>query len=184
MIHFSVIVPTYNRFSKLQGILTSLTEQTFPTDQFEVLVVNDGSSDAEYAQFHDLKKQYPSLQLQLFEQQNSGAATARNVGVNAASGEFVLFIGDDTYAHPDLLREHYRFHEIHPNNCVLGFVDWYPKLELNEIMKFIAPYGLQFDFRIKNPLDCGYRRFYTSNISVQRSLLESDPFLRDFPGCN
>lgn len=183
MYTFSIIVPTYNRFPKLRLILDSLENQSYDKAQFEVIVVNDGSTDTEYKQYYALPQQY-KLNLQLLAQENGGAARARNAGVHAATGKYILFLGDDTYAEPTLLQEHEHTHAEHPGSSVLGFVDWYSKLEMNEIMQFIAPYGPQFDFAIPNPLDCGYRRFYTSNISVERAALSESPFNTDFPGCN
>jgi GT2 family glycosyltransferase len=120
----------------------------------------------------------------LFEQKNSGAGVARNKGIMEAKGDFIIFIGDDTSLKKDFLNEHLKFLKKFPNNCILGFVDWDKDLELNDVMKVIAPFGAQFDYRIKNNFDCGYRHFYTSNISLKRDLISECLFRKDFIGCN
>lgn len=181
---FSVIIPTFNRFEKLVKVLQSLENQLFSKKEFEVIVVNDGSTQLEYENMIALKNKY-SFELVYLIQNNKGAATARNMGIDNSNGEYILFLGDDTYADTDLLSEHLLSHKNSDAEVsVLGFVDWYKNLKLNSLMRFISPAGPQFDFRIKNITDVGYRRFYTSNISVPAHILKTEKFNEGFPGCN
>ncbi|MFL6162143.1 MAG: glycosyltransferase [Jatrophihabitantaceae bacterium] len=105
----SVIIPTYNRAELLGRTLHSLTRQTLPKADFEVLVVDDGSSDrtAEVAEgYRD------QLNLRYFFQPDEGwrVAQARNVGIAHASGEVCVFIDSGVLLHSDCLRAHLRSH--------------------------------------------------------------------------
>lgn len=90
----SVIIATYNRASLLQQALDALAKQDFPKENFEVIVVNDGSTD----RTHDLLQSLQSIlpyKLHVLYQQNRGPAAARNAGINMAQGEIVAFTDDD-----------------------------------------------------------------------------------------
>lgn len=88
----SIIIPTYNRCSQLRLLLQSISEQLFPPNDFEVIVVNDGSSD-ETSQFLDYYKPYHSFRV--VNLKNYGPAVARNRGAEIAIGELLIFTDDD-----------------------------------------------------------------------------------------
>lgn len=85
----AVIVPTYNRADIVQGCLRSVLAQEF--DDFEVVVVNDGSTDAT----RDVLARVHHPRLRVVHQENAGLSTARNVGVEHASATYVTFLDDD-----------------------------------------------------------------------------------------
>ena len=91
----SVIIPTYNRSDILGECLSSLAAQNFPYGSFEIIVVDDGSSDntAEVAQ-----RVRSPFEIRYFHQSNSGPAAARNLGVRHARGELILIMNDDAVA--------------------------------------------------------------------------------------
>ena len=95
----SVIVPTYNRKDSVLRTLNSLSEQTLPTDQYEVLVVDDGSPDDTHT-IADLE--FP-FAMQYVRQENQGATKARNHGVSKSQGEILVFIDDDVTISPQTL---------------------------------------------------------------------------------
>ncbi len=99
-IFFSIIIPTHNRQETLSQCLDAIARQKFPAEQFEVIVVNDGSNDgtADYlksAQFH--------FRLLHRTIDNSGPAHARNIGAELASGKFLFFFEDDIIPHDQAL---------------------------------------------------------------------------------
>jgi GT2 family glycosyltransferase/peptidoglycan/xylan/chitin deacetylase (PgdA/CDA1 family) len=102
---FSVVIPTYRRRERVVRNVTALADQTW-TD-FEAIVVDDGSDDGSAAALRELETPFP---LAVIEQENQGAAQARNVGARAARGEILVFLDDDMEAHPALLAEHERSH--------------------------------------------------------------------------
>lgn len=89
----SVIIPAYNAAHFMGETLDSIFAQTFT--RFEVIVINDGSSDTE--ELEQVLQRYPA-NLRYIKQDNQGAAAARNAGLRAATGEFVAFLdADDTW---------------------------------------------------------------------------------------
>lgn len=89
---FSVIIPTYERPAQLAAALRSLARLDYPTERFEVLVVDDGSA----ASPRDTVEEFRGLlDVKLFAQENKGPAGARNFGAAHARGEFLAFTDDD-----------------------------------------------------------------------------------------
>lgn len=90
----SIIVPVYNVEKYLEACLDSLLGQTF--ENIEILCINDGSADKSLAILRRYEKRHSRLRV--FNQANAGPAKARNVGLENASGEYIMFCdADDTY---------------------------------------------------------------------------------------
>ncbi len=87
----SIIIPTYNRKKSLLRTLDSLARQTYPISSFEVLVVDDGSTDGT----EDVIQEPLPIVLQYVYQVNSGGAVARNRGASEARGDLLIFLDDD-----------------------------------------------------------------------------------------
>jgi GT2 family glycosyltransferase len=98
----SIIVPTFNRCSLLPETLSALLQQNY-TEEYEVVVVDDGSSDETPRVLEEWSSRYPG-QLRSFRQVNSGPARARNRGCYEARGTFLAFIDDDCFADGSWLR--------------------------------------------------------------------------------
>src|SRR5581483_4609036 len=94
---FSVIIPVFNRAAHLKAALASVLAQT--EQDFEVLVVDDGSTDnpAEVAQ------SFADPRIRLIRQENRGGGPARNTGIDAARGRFVALLDSDDVFLPDHL---------------------------------------------------------------------------------
>jgi glycosyltransferase involved in cell wall biosynthesis len=90
----SVVVPAYNAEKTIEACLKSLLDQTVSSSDYEVLVVDDGSTDRTGA----LAKQFP---VRYFHQENRGPAGARNLGVENAKGDIILFTDSDCVAQRD-----------------------------------------------------------------------------------
>jgi lipopolysaccharide/colanic/teichoic acid biosynthesis glycosyltransferase/glycosyltransferase involved in cell wall biosynthesis len=84
----SVVVPAYNAASTITDCLTGLLSQTIPNSAYKVIVVDDGSEDETY----EMARRFPVLVLR---QAHRGAAAARNLGIEHATGELVLFTDAD-----------------------------------------------------------------------------------------
>src|SRR6266540_964354 len=99
----SIIIPSYNRLEQLKKVLQGLEKQTWPCNEFEVLVISDGSTDGtdDFLLTADT-----CLHLGAFFQPNQGAAAARNLGIAQATGEIILFLDDDVFPFPELIEEH------------------------------------------------------------------------------
>ena len=97
---FSIIIPVYNASKYISQTLDSIFSQSF--SNFEVLCVNDGSTDNSLDILKKLAKK--EKRLIVIDQKNAGAGAARNNGINKAKGEFILFIdSDDLFASKEVL---------------------------------------------------------------------------------
>jgi glycosyltransferase involved in cell wall biosynthesis len=95
----SIIIPTYNRKDSLLRTLDSIGNQTFPADCFEVIVVDDGSTDDIQA---IASQPYP-FNLRYVRQKNQGATAARNHGAKISNSEILVFVDDDVTISPQTL---------------------------------------------------------------------------------
>ncbi len=100
---WSVVIPTYDRLPILQKCLQAMEAQDF-TQPYEIVVVDDGSTDGtvEFLQSHP--DQFPHVRLLL--QNHEGAAIARNTGIDAATGNTIVFIDSDLVVTPIFLSAH------------------------------------------------------------------------------
>jgi serine acetyltransferase/GT2 family glycosyltransferase len=128
----SVVVPTFNRGIRLARLLQHLAEQTLPHTDFEVIVVDDGSSPpaaVELDRERATGRPFP-LRFRLEVQPNSGAAAARHRGALLAEGNLLLFVDDDMQVPPGFLAAHRHIHETSATSTVvLGEIRSDPGLE-------------------------------------------------------
>ena len=157
-VKISVLTPSYNRCDLLKRTLETLLAQDFPKDQYEVIVVDDGSTDGTLSMAQELAKT-ASCRMKVLTKKNDGASRARNLGIHAAEGEILLFIDDDTFAVPALLREHLAFHELYPKAVVQGWVNHIEELNPK------GPRKVKMD-------DLSRSFFWTSNVSVRKKYVD------------
>lgn len=89
---FSVIIPVYQQLAQLKKTLNLFADQTIDRDFFEIILVNDGSTDCE--DFHFMLSEYPFL-LHTISIRHAGSAHARNVGAKIAKGSYLVFCDAD-----------------------------------------------------------------------------------------
>jgi GT2 family glycosyltransferase/glycosyltransferase involved in cell wall biosynthesis/Flp pilus assembly protein TadD len=168
----SVVIPTYNRSGYLSKVLESLKAQELPKENYEVIVIDDGSSD----NTEEICQPFiNSGEVRYFSQSNQGISAAKNHGVEVARGEIVLFFDDDDVADSRLLMEHLRSHEEWPEEtvAVLGYTTWHPSVRQDTLMEYIVGKG-SFLFcygDMKHGEFYGYDRFWGGRTSCKRSLL-------------
>ncbi len=105
--YISIVIPTYNRLPILQKCLLALENQTLTDNKvsnYEIVVVDDGSSDRTLEWLAANKQQLPHLKT--YQQHHQGAAAARNLGVNQAVGETIIFIDSDLVVSENFLQAH------------------------------------------------------------------------------
>jgi teichuronic acid biosynthesis glycosyltransferase TuaG len=99
-VFFSVIIPTFNREVLVARALQSLTTQTY--DNFEVIVVDDGSSDNTKFVCNDFKKHFKNF-VYINLPNSGGPAKPRNIGIDHSAGRWICFLDSDDYWHPNKL---------------------------------------------------------------------------------
>ena len=97
---FSIIVTAYNSSSTIRATLDSISKQT--DQNFELVIVNDGSTDNTLNICLDYQKKHSNTKILI--QSNSGVAVSRRKGVELASGDYVLFVDSDDTINPDLIK--------------------------------------------------------------------------------
>ncbi len=180
-VEISVVIPTFNRLDVLPEVLAALAQQE-GAPPFEVVVVDDGSSDgtAEFLRQYRAPYAFESLR-----QENAGPALARNRGVEKARGRRVAFLGDDTVPSKGWLREHHAAAARRSGEKLLGvfgYTDWHPRMRIDPFLRYINEYGLQFGYAlIADRENVPFNFLYTSNLSLPREALLEDPFDLSFP---
>jgi glycosyltransferase involved in cell wall biosynthesis len=165
--YLSVVIPTYNRLPILRQCLQALENQRLepPLQGYEVVVVDDGSTDATVAWLAQASSAGELPHLRLVQQEHGGPAQGRNRGVEAARGEVIVFIDSDLVVRPDFLLSHARGLE----------QDWQragDRLSFTygaviNTADFDNPTGERHKLR-----DLSWAYFATGNVAIERSLLE------------
>lgn len=134
---FSVIIPAHNRARQLMLTLASFEKQTCPIDQFEVVVVNDGSTDDTLARLQQYQPPYRLSVVSLSEP--AGRAVARNIGVSAAKEDMLVFCDADFLVTPDFIQVHEAYHTRYPEMVISGM----PNLMQGAYTQFHADFSEQ-----------------------------------------
>lgn len=161
----SVVIPTYNRRTRLARVLRSLADQTIDVP-FEVVVVSDGSTDGTESSIEALDL---PIDLRCFHQENRGPAAARNRGVQAARGELIVFVDDDVVAHPNLLADHWQAHGANSRLVTIGPMvdpdDHHMSVWVQWEQTMLAK---QYADMADGKYPATARQFYTGNAAVRR----------------
>jgi glycosyltransferase involved in cell wall biosynthesis len=110
---------TYNRAELLERVLEACFDQTMGESEYEVVLVNDGSTDATPRTIERARGR-ATCAFTVVTQPNSGLARARNAGIERARGERIVFIDDDVLPLPNFVEEHLRAAERRPGAIVRG----------------------------------------------------------------
>lgn len=183
----SVIITTYNRVDILARTLAAFEKQTLPKEEFEVIVVNDGSDDGT-EKFLERYKNNGVLNFSYINKENEGQGVARNEGLKVCAGYIIVFTQDDHIPDPAFLMEHKRVHEVFAthNFMCLGYSTWHPELDINPYMRFLEASGMQFKYgalekqKLIDPVLgvrlADYHYFYGGNLSMKKLLLDNGAF--------
>ena len=103
MVEVSVIIPAYNVEEYIGDCLDSIINQTF--EDFEIICVNDGSQDNTLKVLREYENKEPRIKV--FDQENKGVGSARNVGMDASKGQYLFFVDADDLIDKNALTELY-----------------------------------------------------------------------------
>lgn len=186
----SIVVPTHRRPATLQTCLEHLEAQT-TRDQLEVIVVSDGHDPQTAAMFEGGKADAWSFPLRFIEIQKSHQGKARNVGVEHAAAETVLFIQDDILLDANACDEHLLSHAAlqyagEQDVAVLGYTCWDPAMEQTPTMRWLDKTGWQFGYHHLTghtedfiPSGAQHRYTYTSHLSLPTAIAKRQRFRED-----
>jgi glycosyltransferase involved in cell wall biosynthesis len=101
----SIIVPMYNAESSIYRCIRSLHEQRLSPKEYEIIIVDDGSTDRSMNTVLQACKKYENIKV--FHKSNRGASSARNYGIKHSSGEYIWFVDSDDTIHPNVVNSLY-----------------------------------------------------------------------------
>lgn len=155
----SIIIPLYNAQESILHTLDSIRNQSY--SNYEVIVIDDGSTDQSYQYVSNYRIAHPEMELRLLKQSNSGPAKARNYGICESRGDFISFLDSDDCWLPTMLEQQLNIFESIPTLTLLGTAPGIPK-QL-PMFRSITLNSLLF----KN-------HFTTSSVMIRRNTLSYD----------
>ena len=116
----SLIIPTYNRAGLLKRALESAVNLNHPPAHYEIIVVDNGSTDATPGIVEDVRQDNPRHRLSYIREERLGLHNARHAGVWAATGDILAFTDDDATFDPNWLRAYAEAFDSHPDMIAAG----------------------------------------------------------------
>jgi glycosyltransferase involved in cell wall biosynthesis len=170
-------MPCYNKAGVILQVLDALVRQTLSQREFEVLVVDDGSTDG--TQDIVAGTSLPAS-FRYLPQRNRGAAVARNLGVREAHGDLILFLDADVVADPGLLEAHVASHERRSHVLIMGRLRDLPPESTNLFHDVIHSTAV-FDHG-EQEKELPFIDGFTGNLSLTRDAFDRiGPFDEAFP---
>ena len=121
----SVVIAAHNQRDRLRLVLSGLAVQSFSEGSFEVIVVDDGSTDGT----GDFLREYEQIPIKVIPlHTNAGRCRARNIGIAEAQGDLIAFLDGDALPGPDWLAQHWHLFQRY-NGVTSGFQYCLPRLE-------------------------------------------------------
>ena len=153
----SVVMPVYNSEKDLEKTIESLYQQTFK--DFELICVNDGSTDHSLDILNNFNKKYNNF-IRIFSTENQGAGAARNYGFQFANGETTIFLDSDDYFYPNFLDEMYKKYDETKADIVI--CQYYHIISENNTSTNL--YGVKEKFKAFIPLKKTFNKYDIPNI--------------------
>lgn len=116
----SVIVCTYNREKYIYNALKSIAEQDYPCGMFEIIVINNNSSDGTEELCLKFHQDFPNINFQYHVETQQGLSFARNRGIKESKGDILIYLDDDAEAVKGYLQEYDTFFRQHPEAVAAG----------------------------------------------------------------
>lgn len=180
----SVVIPVYNQYNSLCKVLDAFYLQIYNDDAYEIIVVDDGSSD-DVKNVSDLTCSR-KLNARIIHQENKGRAAARNTGINDAKGDIIIFCDADRFPRNDFIMQHTEFHKKGANIVIGASFDYFGKNDLSideetnwkMISRFsrLPPYfkkiSLIYDESGQTSSKLSWLSFLVGNMSIKRDIVK------------
>ena len=162
----SVVMPTYGEPERLEAALKSLSQQNYPHEAIQIIVVDDASPHLDAERLHAA---VAPLQLWLLRnEQNQGRARARNAALWVASGDLVVFLDSDMTVGTNFLRAHVQRHQNHAEAIFIGNIRFAREIPSTSLTRYLEGRGVH---RVDADKSMPFKCFVTGNSSVRRSSL-------------
>lgn len=167
----SVVIPLYNKEKQIAHTLQSVFNQTF--QNFEVVIVDDGSTDGSVAEVEKLS----DSRIRLIHQKNAGVAAARNRGIEEAKGDLIAFLDADDEWKPEYLATQYHLSQKYPDcnvfACNYEFRNIEGKVTPTIIRKlpFTGEDGILSNYF--EVASCSHPPLWTSSIVVKKQAIQA-----------
>ncbi|MDR0206453.1 MAG: glycosyltransferase [Bacteroidales bacterium] len=103
----SIIICTYNREKYIYNLLQSLALNSFPTELYEIILINNNCTDKTEEECTQFKQDYPQVNFRYFIEQEQGLSQARNRGIKEAEGDILIYVDDDALVNKEYLSTYY-----------------------------------------------------------------------------
>ena len=176
---FSIIVAAYNVAEYLEECIESLVSQNFPDSEYEVLIVDDGSTDGRTGMICDqLTSEFEVVRT--IHQENGGLSSARNTGIKYSKGDYLLFVdGDDFWSNKNFLEKLSSNIERYCSDVVIfPYEKYYSQSGTIEVRFDKVPVYGQIDANISNIVSTGLFTAPAWNKCIKSYLFENG---LDFP---
>ncbi|XKH58859.1 glycosyltransferase family 2 protein [Halomonas sediminis] len=163
---FSVVIPLYNKKKSIKSTLTSVLNQDF--DDYEIVIVNDGSIDGSIERVKELS----SDRVKIYDKDNGGVSSARNMGIEKSNADWIAFLDADDLWTP--------FHLSHLDELAARFPEVYL---VSSASKVVLP-DFTLGCSIRRPVDCsisnnffrdsqgGKFTVHTSSVAIRREVFD------------
>ncbi len=137
----SIVVCTYNRDNYIGKTLEHLLDQNIDTTDYEVVIVNNNSTDQTNSICQDFINKHAEAPFHYFIEYNQGHSYSRNRGITESVGEIIAFIDDDAFVYPDFGKNILRYFQSHSEVQVIGgkIIPIYEGATPNWMSPFLLP---------------------------------------------
>ena len=144
MVKLSIVIPVYNVEKYLGKCLDSVIYPEL--SEYEIIIVNDGSTDTSPAICREYAEKFPEL-IRVITTENGGLGAARDVGIDAARGEYIVFLDSDDFLSPDAVPEMLKY--LHQDFDIL-FFDSRSISEEGRVLKYIHGCAYEGEFSLES----------------------------------
>jgi len=165
-------------------VMERLARQTYPHNQFEVVISDDGSTDGTGALVEVMKNSMP-YDIRFFANKHCGCGGTHNIGIQQAKGDIVLMLADDILPEPHIIEEHIKTHEENPEDStfVMGKLTQSTELPQTVVQNFWNSI-LNRLFPNSTTEQYDYTNFWVSNMSFKKEFMLKHGMFRDWPAAS
>ncbi|MDD5109040.1 MAG: glycosyltransferase [Candidatus Omnitrophica bacterium] len=166
LIELSVVIPTYNRKKFLKECVNSLLNQDYPAEKYEIIVVDDGSSDGTDLMMASFTESHPNIEY--LQREHQGPAAARNAGIKHSSGQIIALTDNDCLPAKNWVGSILRSHKLHNEALAVGGLTEVSPRNIKALVSQSLSNGAM-SVEIKNKKELIF--FPTCNVSFKKEYL-------------